>query len=126
MNFQRIILTGILVVTGSAIASVDGQNTGAPTKQPAGAAAYTPAQVASGKKIYAKQCGVCHFAGSTAKKVGPGLKDIYARGKYVGGKKVDDASMRAWIELGGKNMPPLKDVLKAEEIRDLLAYLHSI
>lgn len=88
--------------------------------------AYSPAEIASGKKVYGKQCEICHFSGSKAKKIGPGLAGIYARGKFADGKKVDDASMRGWIGIGGKNMPGFKTALKADEIRDLIAYLHSI
>ena len=85
-----------------------------------------PAIVASGAKIYARQCAVCHFATTKEKKIGPGLANIYTIGKYTNGKKVDDASMRVWIEAGGKDMPGFKDSLKPNEIRDLLAYLRTL
>jgi cytochrome c len=79
--------------------------------------------VAHGKKVYDARCEICHFSGSTQKKVGPGLKGLMARGKYAGGKKVDEESLRAWIENGGKDMPGYKGVLKENEVRDLIAYL---
>jgi mono/diheme cytochrome c family protein len=85
-----------------------------------------PAAVASGQKIYAKQCEICHFATSKAKKIGPGLANIYPSGKFSNGKKVDDAAMRVWIESGGKDMPGFKESLKPNEIRDLLAYLRTL
>lgn len=88
--------------------------------------ATTSAQIASGKQIYALQCSVCHFANSTVKKIGPGMKGIYSRGKYAGGGKVDDESMRKWIESGGKDMPAFKDSLKPNEVRDLLVYLRTL
>jgi mono/diheme cytochrome c family protein len=87
---------------------------------------YTPAEIASGKEIYAKQCAVCHFPHSKAKKIGPGLAKIYPGGKFANGKKVDDVSMRLWIEGGGKDMPAFKSALKPEEIRDLIAYLRRL
>jgi mono/diheme cytochrome c family protein len=91
-----------------------------------GATVNNPAIVASGAKIYAKQCAVCHYATTKEKKIGPGLANIYTVGKYANGKKVDDASMRVWIEAGGKDMPGLKESLKPNEIRDLLAYLRTL
>lgn len=94
--------------------------------QKSNATIHNPAIVASGAKIYAKQCAVCHFATSKEKKIGPGLANIYTVGKYADGKKVDDASMRVWIEVGGKDMPGFKESLKPNEIRDLLAYLHTL
>jgi len=54
------------------------------------------------------------------------LRRIYPGGKFANGKKVDDAAMRAWIEAGGKDMPAYKDVLKPNEIRDLIAYLRTL
>ena len=97
-----------------------------PPAQKSGATINNPAIVASGAKIYSKQCAVCHYATTKEKKIGPGLANIYTVGKYTNGKKVDDASMRAWIEAGGKDMPGFKESLKPNEIRDLLAYLRTL
>ena len=85
-----------------------------------------PAEIASGKKIFLAQCDVCHFPHSKAKKIGPGLAKIYPGGKFANGKKVDDAAMRTWIEDGGKDMPGYKELLKSNEIRDLIAYLRTL
>jgi|HubBroStandDraft_4_1064222.scaffolds.fasta_scaffold554252_1 mono/diheme cytochrome c family protein len=93
--------------------------------QPA-APVYTPTEIISGKAVFDKQCEVCHFPHSKAKKIGPGLAKIYPGGKFANGKKVDDASMRLWIEAGGKDMPGFKNALKPEELRDLIAYLHTL
>ena len=81
---------------------------------------------AEGKAVYEQRCAVCHFADSTAKKVGPGLKDLYPRGKFADGRKVDDPGVTVWIEKGGKDMPGYKDVLKSEQIRALVAYLKTL
>jgi cytochrome c len=84
------------------------------------------ANVAHGKKVYDARCEICHFSTSTQKKIGPGLKGLMARGKYAGGKKVDEESLRTWIENGGKDMPGYKGVLKEEEVRDLIAYIKTL
>ena len=84
------------------------------------------AEVSAGKAAYEERCAICHFSESTAKKVGPGLKDLYPRGKFADGRKVDDASATAWIEKGGKDMPGYKNVLPSEQIRALVAYLRSL
>ncbi len=60
------------------------------------------------------------------KKIGPGLKGLTARGKFSDGKKVDDESLKAWIEKGGKDMPGFKDSLNDAEIRDQIAYLRTL
>lgn len=86
----------------------------------------TKAEVARGSAVFQQRCEICHFSGSEAKKIGPGLKGIYSRGKFVDGRKVDDAAMERLILEGGKDMPPFKAVLNANQVRDLLAYLKTL
>jgi cytochrome c len=119
------ILALLLVLVGSALVLAAAQKSPPPTQKPT-ATVNNPAAIAAGQKIYAKQCEICHYATSKAKKIGPGLANIYPGGKFANGKKVDDAAMRVWIESGGKDMPGFKESLKPNEIRDLLAYLHTL
>lgn len=79
-----------------------------------------------GKKVYRKNCGICHYSTTEKQKIGPGMKDIYKRGTFAGGKKVDDANMRAWIAKGNDRMPPFKEVLTAREMADWIAYLKTL
>jgi mono/diheme cytochrome c family protein len=79
-----------------------------------------------GRQIFEDQCAICHFSASNAKKIGPGLKAIYRNGKFASGKKVDDASMRAWIENGGVDMPAFKESLNAQQISDLIAFIRAL
>nr|HEV7953665.1 c-type cytochrome [Candidatus Acidoferrales bacterium] len=118
-------IAALLVLMSSALALAAAQKSSQPSPK-SGASVINPAAVASGQKIYAKQCEICHFATSKAKKIGPGLANIYPSGKFSNGKKVDDAAMRVWIESGGKDMPGFKETLKPNEIRDLIAYLRTL
>lgn len=93
----------------------------APSKTATGAA-----DVAAGKNVYAAQCDACHYPHSAAKKVGPGMKGIYRKAKFADGRAVSDANMISWIRNGGKNMPPLATNLNAEELREVIAYLHTL
>lgn len=81
---------------------------------------------ARGQTLFHEHCAICHYDQSTAQKMGPGLKGIYARGQFANGRKVDDAGMTRWIENGGKDMPPMKDALQPDEIRALLSYLRTL
>lgn len=84
-------------------------------------------EIDRGTTVFAKRCAICHFAASDAKKVGPGLKGVSKRSTYESdGKPVNDASLRGWIENGGKNMPGFKTVLNADQVRDLLSYLKTL
>ncbi len=82
--------------------------------------------IARGKVLYRSNCLICHYDTSDKKKVGPGLKGLSARGTYADGSKVDDATLRHWIERGGKNMPGFRNTVTDSEVRDLIAYLKTL
>ena len=129
-HVRRRIMTGCLAVLGASL----GWITLRPAEQAhaqskSAAKAVVPASAgdaAAGKKVFAEQCDACHFANSAAKKVGPGLKGIYRRGKFATGKPVTDEAMRAWIQNGGKDMPAFKDNITTQELREVIAYLHTL
>jgi len=82
-------------------------------------------QAVSGKGLFQEHCASCHFATTTAQKIGPGLKGMYARA-FSNGKKVTDAGLTRWIEAGGKNMPGFKETVKAEQVRALISYIKTL
>jgi len=75
-----------------------------------------------GKEVF-QQCGVCHNADSTEKKMGPGLKGLFQNEKMNNGKKPTEANVRAKIDEGGNGMPSYKEMLSDDEKNDLIAYL---
>jgi len=83
-------------------------------------------EVAKGKTLYSRHCEICHYAQAEALKMAPGMKGIYKKGKYSDGKKVDDASMRLWIEKGGPKMPPFRDTLNDQQVAALIAYIRTL
>ncbi len=78
-----------------------------------------------GKEVF-QQCGVCHNADSTEKKMGPGLKGLFQNEKMTNGKKPTEANVRAKIDEGGNGMPSYKEMLSDEEKADLIAYLKTL
>lgn len=81
--------------------------------------------VEKGKEVF-EQCGVCHAADSTEKKMGPGLKGLYKKEKMTNGKKPTDETVLHVINNGGNGMPGYDELLSAEEKRDVLAYLKTL
>jgi mono/diheme cytochrome c family protein len=80
-----------------------------------------------GKEVFDQKCIVCHFADSDAKKIGPGLKGISKRGTFtVNNNKVTDDTLKTWIENGDALMPPFKDVLDEQQIKDVIAYVKTL
>jgi cytochrome c len=80
---------------------------------------------AKGKEVF-EQCGVCHNADSTEKKMGPGLKGLFKQAKMVNGKAPTEENVKAKINEGGNGMPAYADMLTDQEKTDLLAYLKTL
>ncbi len=80
-----------------------------------------------GKEVFEKKCAICHYADKEAKKIGPGLKGMYKRGTFtVNGNKITDESLKTWIENGDSLMPPMKETLEADQIKDVIAYVKTL
>jgi mono/diheme cytochrome c family protein len=122
---KALLATGLCLVSGALLlAQVPGKN--ASGQKSAGGSPASPAEIEQGKKLFNTQCAICHYSASPAKKIGPGLRGLARRGTYADGKLVDDASLRGWIENGGKSMPGFKGALNAEQIRNLVAYMKTL
>lgn len=79
-----------------------------------------------GEAVFKQRCAICHYAASTEKKIGTGLRGIGERERFSNGQRVDSATMTRIIENGGKNMPPLRGQITDAQMRDLLAYLRTL
>jgi mono/diheme cytochrome c family protein len=111
-----------LLVAGAALAQTQSK----PTKK-AAAAKADPAAVARGKDLFQQKCSTCHYDTSDAKKIGPGLKGLNKRGTFsVNNNKVTDENLKTWIENGDSLMPPFKDVIDDNQIKDVIAYVRTL
>jgi cytochrome c len=98
-----------------------------PAKTAPKKAASSKGSATKGKDIFDQKCGICHFADSDAKKIGPGLKGLNKRGTFtVNNNKVTDETLKTWIENGDSLMPPFKDVLDEQQIKDVIAYVRTL
>jgi mono/diheme cytochrome c family protein len=84
-------------------------------------------QQASGRKVFDAECARCHEPYSTRGKKGPGLKGIFQR-KYLplSGLPANDERVSDIIRLGRNEMPGYSQKLDAQELQDLIAYLHTL
>ncbi len=85
------------------------------------------AQQSAGRRIYDERCDRCHEPYSTRGKKGPGLKGVF-QNKYLSlsGLPANDERVTDIIRLGRKEMPGYSQTLNAQDIEDLLAYLHTL
>jgi cytochrome c len=95
--------------------------------QAATAAAPLSEAATRGKAVFTEKCALCHNAETAEKKIGPGLKGFYARGTFTSdGTKVTDDSVTKFIEAGKGMMPPFKDSLGPDKIKDVVEYVKTL
>jgi mono/diheme cytochrome c family protein len=97
---------------------------GCETKEPA-KPELTPSQL-RGQRIYQASCAVCHRADSTAPLNGPGLKDMYRKKFLESGAPANDERVEEVIRKGRRAMPGYEQTYNDQQIRDLIAYLHTL
>lgn len=85
------------------------------------------AEQAAGRKVYDQYCDRCHQPYSTRGKKGPGLKGVFQH-KYLSlsGLPANDERVTDIIRLGRNEMPGFSQTLNAQDMEDLLAYLHTL
>ena len=118
------------IATLAAAGAVFAQDTAAPPAKSSSKKAASHGSSGSapkGKEVFEKKCAICHYADKEAKKIGPGLKGMYKRGTFtVNGNKVTDETLKTWIENGDSLMPPMKETLEADQIKDVIAYVKTL
>ena len=90
------------------------------------AAAKAPDLAASGEQLFRQNCSACHFADSTATKVGPGLKGVFKQDKFpVSKRSVSDDNFRQILMTPFSKMPPFGH-LSDEQVDALLNYVKTL
>ncbi len=84
-------------------------------------------QQAAGRKLYDNYCDRCHRPDSTKGKKGPGLKGMFQH-QFLSqtGLPANDDRVTDIIRNGRPDMPGYSQVLSAQDMQDLLAYLHTL
>ncbi len=84
-------------------------------------------QQAEGRKLYDSECSRCHEPYSTRGKKGPGLKGIFQH-KFLSlsGLPANDERVTDIVRLGRNEMPGYSQKFNADDIQNLLAYLHTL
>jgi len=84
-------------------------------------------QQAAGRKLYDNYCDRCHEPYSLRGKKGPSMKGIYKR-QYMelSGLPVNDDRVTDIIEHGRSKMEGFGQVMSDQQIKDLIAYMHTL
>jgi len=84
-------------------------------------------QQAAGRKLYDNHCDRCHEPYSTHGKKGPGLKGVF-KTQYLplSGLPANDERVTDIVKYGRAKMEGFGQVMTDQEIKDLIAYLHTL
>jgi len=84
-------------------------------------------QQAAGRQLYDNYCDRCHEPYSSRGKKGPGLKGVFKQ-QYLSlsGLPANDERMTDIIRNGRAKMEGFRQVMTDEQIKDLIAYLHTL
>jgi mono/diheme cytochrome c family protein len=85
----------------------------------------TPEESA-GQRIFVARCSGCHQANSESALHGPGLLGLYRKKYLPSGAAANNDRVIAVIEHGRGMMPAEGDSMDDEQLRALLAYLHTL
>jgi mono/diheme cytochrome c family protein len=85
-----------------------------------------PQQV-DGRKLYDNYCDRCHEPYSSRGKKGPGLKGVFKH-QYLplSGLPANDERITDIIKYGRAKMEGFGQVMTDQQVKDLLAYLHTL
>ena len=85
------------------------------------------AQQAAGRRLYDDYCDRCHEAYSSRGKKGPSLQGIFKQ-QYlsVSGLPANDDRVADIVKNGRAKMEGFSQVMSDQQIKDLLAYLHTL
>jgi mono/diheme cytochrome c family protein len=86
----------------------------------------TPQQ-AEGRKLYDNYCARCHEPYASRGKQGPSLKGVFKRPYLsLSGLPANDDRMTDIVKYGRAKMEGFSQVMNDQQIKDLLAYLHTL
>jgi mono/diheme cytochrome c family protein len=86
----------------------------------------TPPQ-AAGRRLYDNYCDRCHAPYSSRGRQGPSLKGVFQRPYLpMSGMPANDDRVSEIVRFGRDKMPAYGQVLNGQQVKDLLAYLHTL
>jgi mono/diheme cytochrome c family protein len=84
-------------------------------------------QQAVGRRLYDNYCDRCHEPYSSRGKKGPSLKGVFKK-QYlsISGLPANDERMTEIVKYGRAKMEGFGQVMTDQQIKDLIAYLHTL
>jgi mono/diheme cytochrome c family protein len=84
------------------------------------------AQQMRGHAVFQAQCAQCHYDRRDASLHGPALVGVFKKPSLPSGAPANDDRVTATILNGKSLMPAMRDRMDAQDVADVLAYLHTL
>lgn len=84
------------------------------------------AQESAGRQIFNERCASCHYPYSSSSLHGPGLDHLFKKQYLPSGLPANDRFVMQTIVSGRGMMPAAGSTLSDEQLRELIAYLHTL
>jgi mono/diheme cytochrome c family protein len=84
------------------------------------------AQQSAGRAIFNARCASCHYPYSSGSLHGPGLDKLFRKKYLPSGLPANDRFVTQTILNGRGMMPAAGNSLTDEQLRELIAYLHTL
>lgn len=84
------------------------------------------AQQARGHAVYQAHCAQCHYDRRDAPLHGPALIGVFKKPYLPSGAPANDERVTATVLHGRNMMPAMGNSLDAQDLNDLLSYLHTL
>ena len=97
-----------------------------PSLSPSKPVSELTAQEQQGRALYNQDCASCHYANHTGDLHGPSLFGVYRKKYLPSGAPANDERVIPVILRGRNMMPGYQNQLNDEQLRDLVAYLHTL
>jgi mono/diheme cytochrome c family protein len=81
---------------------------------------------AAGRHLFDRQCGGCHNAYTSRSLKGPSLQGLFKRPYLKNGMPANEERVREIIVSGHNLMPAFQRALTAEQVDEIVAYLHTL
>ena len=83
-------------------------------------------QQAAGRRVFDYDCARCHEAYSSSDLQGPSLQHMFKKQYLRSGLPANDDRVTEVVRYGKSKMPSFGNVLTPQQIKDLIAYLHTL
>jgi mono/diheme cytochrome c family protein len=84
------------------------------------------AEQSAGRAVFDERCASCHYPYSTSSLHGPGLDKLFRKKYLPSGLPANDRFVTQTILSGRGMMPAAGNSLTDDQLRELIAYLHTL